>query len=111
VTVKSIPTNREDVAALVKRGEGEAPEFKRSTGELREAMQTLCAFLNGSRGTVLFGVRPEGTLEGQDVSDKAIREIAQAAARLEPPAQVSIERIKVKEGREIVAASPAEEAG
>lgn len=102
MTVKSIPTTQEEVAALVKRGEGEALEFKRTTGELREAMQTLCAFLNGSGGVVLFGVRTEGTVEGQEVSDKTIREIAQYAARFEPPAQVSIERIVVKEGREVV---------
>lgn len=103
MTVKSIPTTPEEVAALVKRGEGETLEFKRSTGKLQEAMQTLCAFLNGSGGTVLFGVRPEGAVEGQDVTDKTIREIAQSAARFEPPAQVSIQRIKVKEGREVVA--------
>jgi len=44
------------IADLVKQGEGSALEFKRSTGELKEAMKTLCAFLNGTGGTVLVGV-------------------------------------------------------
>ncbi|MFQ5745326.1 MAG: RNA-binding domain-containing protein [Acidobacteriota bacterium] len=102
MTAVSMPTTMEQVAALVKRGEGETLEFKRSTGELKEGMRTLCAFLNGSGGTLLFGVRPEGAIVGQDVSDKTIREIAHAATRFEPPAQISIERIQVKEGLEVV---------
>jgi ATP-dependent DNA helicase RecG len=105
VTVKSIPTTRDDVAALVKRGEGEVLEFKRSTGELREAMQTLCAFLKGSGGTVLFGVRPEGTLEGQDVSDKTIREIAQAFERFEPPVNAHVKRVPADKSKEGLAIS------
>ena len=50
---------------LVTRGEGQKLEFKRSTGELREALHTVCAFLNADGGKVLFGVRPDGTLMGQ----------------------------------------------
>ncbi|MBI2060371.1 MAG: putative DNA binding domain-containing protein [Nitrospirae bacterium] len=98
----AIPKSTKQLAALVKQGEGTTLEFKRSTGELKEGMQTLCAFLNVSGGTVLFGVRPEGTIEGQDVSDKTLRDIAQAAARFEPPAHVAIERIKIKVGRMVV---------
>jgi len=66
-------------------------------------MQTLCAFLNGSGGTVLFGIRPDGAVEGQAVSDKTIREIAQAVERFEPPAYVSTGRIRLQGGREAVA--------
>jgi ATP-dependent DNA helicase RecG len=91
-----------ELTALLKKGEGQDLEFKRSTGELKEAMQTLCAFLNGAGGTVLFGVRADGTAEGQDVTDQTIRDIAQAADRLEPPAHVAIQRVKVKSGREVI---------
>lgn len=100
-----IPANAKQLAALVKEGEGPALEFKRSTGELKEGMRTLCAFLNGSGGTVLFGVRPEGAIEGQAVSDQTLRDVAQAADRFEPPANVSIHRIKLKENREVLALS------
>lgn len=105
MTAKGIPANVKQLAAMVKKGEGPALEFKRSTGELKEGMQTLCAFLNGSGGIVLFGVRPEGTIEGQAVSDQTLRDVAQAADRFEPPAHVSIDRIKVKAGRELVLAA------
>ena len=105
VTTVESPANAKQLAALVEEGEGPALEFKRSTGELKEGMQTLCAFLNGSGGTVLFGVRPEGTIEGQAVSDQTLRDIAQAADRFEPPAHVSIHRVKLKAGREVVVAA------
>lgn len=99
MTAIGIPANAKQLTALVKKGEGPALEFKRSTGELKESMQTLCAFLNGSGGILLFGVRPDGTIDGQAVSDQTLRDIAQAADRFEPPAHVSIHRIKVKAGR------------
>lgn len=66
-------------------------------------MQTICAFLNASGGIVLFGIRPDGAIEGQDVSDQTLRDVAQAADRFEPPAHVSTHRIKVKESREVIA--------
>jgi len=56
-------------------------------------MQTLCAFLNGGGGTVLFGVRPDGRIEGQQVSDQTLRDVAQAAQRFEPPADLKLQRL------------------
>lgn len=91
------------IADLVKQGEGPALEFKRSTGELREAMQTLCAFLNGPGGTVLVGVWPNGTLGGQDVSDQTLHDIAQASDRFEPAAHLAIHRVRLASGKEVVA--------
>ncbi|MBI4676027.1 MAG: putative DNA binding domain-containing protein [Elusimicrobia bacterium] len=102
MTAVGIPANAKQIALLVKEGEGPALEFKRSTGELKEGMRTLCAFLNGSGGTLLFGVRPDGTIEGQEVSDQTLRDVAQAADRFEPPAHVSIHRVKVKSGRDVI---------
>ena len=101
------PANRTELNALAQQGEGQALEFKRSTGELREGLQTVCAFLNGAGGTVLFGVRPDGGVEGQQVSDQTLHEIAQAAERFEPPAHVSIHRIEVQAGREVIAVAVA----
>src|SRR5262245_55991903 len=87
---------------LVAGGEGPTLEFKRSTGELREALQTLCAFLNGDGGTVLFGVRPDGTVIGQEVSDQTLREITQAMDGFEPPARIPIDRLQLESGREVL---------
>jgi len=102
MTAAGIPTNAKRLAALVKEGEGPTLEFKRSTGELTEGMHAVCAFLNGFGGIVLFGVRPDGAVEGQQASDQTIREIAQAADRFEPPAHVSIQRVKTRAGRDVV---------
>ena len=99
----AVPSDAKELAALVCQGEGSTLEFKRSTGELKGGMQTLCAFLNADGGTVLFGVRSDGRLEGQEVADRTLRDIAQAADRFEPPAHVSIHRIKVGAGRAVVA--------
>lgn len=103
MTAILIPTNAEQLAALVKEGEGPALEFKRSTGEMKEGMQTLCAFLNVSGGTVLFGVRQDGATEGQEVTDNTLNDIAQATGRFEPPAHISVQRIKVKTSRTVIA--------
>ena len=99
------PIGVKDIARLASQGEGTSLEFKRTTGELKEGMHTLCAFMNGSGGTLLFGVRPDGTIEGQAVSDQTLRDVAQAANRFEPPAHVSIHKVKVKTGRDVVLVS------
>lgn len=99
MTARGIPANAKQLSALVKEGEGPALEFKHSTGELKAVMHTLCAFLNGTGGTVLFGVRPDGAIEGQEVFEQTLRDIARAADRFEPPAHVSIHRLKVKAAR------------
>jgi ATP-dependent DNA helicase RecG len=88
---------------LVANGEGPTLEFKRSTGELREGLRTLCAFLNGDGGTVIFGVRLDGTLVGQEVSDQTLRDLARAFDGFEPPARIDIERVRLDSGREVLA--------
>jgi len=93
---------KREIVALLPQGESDSIEFKRSTGEMKEAMQTLCAFLNGSGGMVLFGVRPDGTAEGQKVSDQTLRDIAQGLDRFEPPVNVPVERLPIDKGREIL---------
>lgn len=52
--------------------ENETTEHKRSTSELREAMESVAAILNKhGAGTLYFGVRPsDGEVVGQDVSEK-----------------------------------------
>jgi ATP-dependent DNA helicase RecG len=103
MTETAVPMDRKHLSALAREGEGPTLEFKRSTGELKGAMQTLCAFLNGSGGTVLFGVRPDGRAEGQEVSDQTLRDIAQAGERFEPPADFTLQRLRVGPGREVLA--------
>ena len=49
-----------ELRALVAEGESERLDFKKTTGELKSGLQTICAFLNGSGGSVLFGVTDAG---------------------------------------------------
>jgi ATP-dependent DNA helicase RecG len=84
--------NLSTIKRLTAQGEGPQLEFKRSTGELREGLQTVCAFLNGDGGRVIFGVKPDSTLLGQDVSDQTSREIAQALDGFDPPAHLETDR-------------------
>ena len=105
MTIIRIPTNAKQLAALVKEGEGPTLEFKHSTGEMKEGMQTICGFLNSKGGTVLFGVDRKGNMAGQDVSEKTIHEAAASFNKLEPPASVKVERVKMRSGREVLALS------
>ena len=92
------PRDLKELAALVKLGEGRVLEFKRSTGELKEGMQTLCAFLNGSGGMVLFGIRPDGTAEGQQVTPQVAAVLAAATQDTKSREEIQkIARIKDRE--------------
>ena len=89
---------RPDLKKLLAKGESETLEYKRSTGELREAMQTLCAFANRAGGKVVIGVKPDGKPVGQQVSDQTLHEIAVARERFEPPMDFELERVEVTPG-------------
>ena len=45
-----------DIQSLVAQGKGFNIEFKLTTGELRQGLETICGFLNSGGGRVLFGV-------------------------------------------------------
>ena len=50
----------EELTKLVAEGESDRVEFKGTTGQRGEACRTLCAFLNGDGGTIVFGVSCKG---------------------------------------------------
>jgi ATP-dependent DNA helicase RecG len=75
---------------VIRQGESDTLEFKKSTGQLKAAMETLCAFLNNHGGTVLIGVDGQGRMLGQDVTDATQQEIANELKKIEPPAQIQI---------------------
>ncbi len=88
--------------ALVASGESETLEFKKITGERREALHTLCAMLHHRGGRVLFGVDPNGRVLGQQVADRTIEELAQEIQLLDPPAFPQIDRVDVHPGRQVI---------
>lgn len=82
-----------EIEALVRRGESETTEFKKTTGQLARAAETICGFLNGLGGVVVIGVSPDKEITGQTVSDSTLQDVAQCLRRFEPPAPVQMERI------------------
>lgn len=78
-----------DLQQLVEQGESDRLEFKRSTGELREAAETLCGFLNEQGGRALFGVANNGRILGQQIADSTLQDVGNTLHRLEPSVHVT----------------------
>src|SRR5215475_10757752 len=95
----------DQIIAWAASGESETLEFKRTTGERREATRTLCAMLNHRGGRVLFGIEANGRVVGQQVSDHTIEEVAQELRAIDPPAFPTIDRVPLGNGREVLAVS------
>ncbi|MBI2567947.1 MAG: putative DNA binding domain-containing protein [Candidatus Schekmanbacteria bacterium] len=87
---------------LIAGGESETLELKRSTADLRRAGESLCAFLNGEGGQVVIVVAPDGKINGQQVMDSTLRDVAAMLGRFEPPARVEMDRVDVREGRAVI---------
>ena len=101
--------NLEILNGLIAGAEGGTVEFKETTGQLERGMETLCAFLNGTGGTVLFGVTDKGKIIGQEVSDKTKRDIAETIRRIEPFATIDISYTDIPGTNKSVIALSAEE--
>jgi len=54
---------------LIQSGESETLEFKKSTGEWKEVIETISAFANTRGGVILTGIKPK-TNQGSDVCEK-----------------------------------------
>lgn len=83
--------------------ETETLEFKKSTGELKEAMQSICAILNKHQcGELYFGVKPDGTVVGQVVTEESLREVSQKIKNfIEPRIYPEIRKV-VLDGRDCI---------
>ena len=59
--------------------ETEQVEFKKSIGELKEAVISISAILNKhENGTLYFGVKSDGTVIGQEINEESLRKVSQA---------------------------------
>lgn len=95
----------QQIRVLAASGESESLEFKTTTRTRREAARTVCAFLNQGGGQVLFGVTPDGTVVGQQVSERTIEEVSAELQRINPPAFPMIERVQVDSENEVIVVS------
>ena len=87
----------EEIKSLIRNDETRTLELKKTTGELKDGMQSACAFLNTSGGWLFFGIAPT-TLEivGQQVTDNTRREIAHELTKIEPAISVEVEYVGVE---------------
>lgn len=66
--------------------ETETMEFKKTTAELNEACISIGAILNKHGvGTLYFGVKNNGDVVGQDVSEKTLRDVSQKISQSVKP--------------------------
>ncbi len=93
---------QDEFSAIVAGGESEGVEFKTSTGQRSEAARTVCGMLNGRGGFVLFGVRDDASVVGQQVGARTIEEVIDSIRRIEPFVLLTPERIEVGGGREAI---------
>ena len=95
----------DDIKDLIKIDETRTVELKKTTGELKDGMHSLCAMLNSDGGYVIFGIAPK-TLKiiGQMVSDKTRQEIAWELRKIEPCVNVAVEYVTVPDtdGQQVV---------
>ena len=92
----------EELTKLVAEGESDRVEFKGTTGQRGEACRTLCAFLNGDGGTIVFGVSCKGKLTGQLVSDETKKDLARAFCDFEPGIEIPTEYVDVDESHQAI---------
>jgi ATP-dependent DNA helicase RecG len=88
---------------MEKLKENEQVELKKSTSEIKEAVIAVSAILNKHcKGTLYFGVKNDGTIAGQDISEKTIRDISRAIAEnIEPKIYPEITSVRIR-GRNCV---------
>ena len=96
-------TDANDIDNMIAGGESETCEWKKSTGQLHRAGETLCAFLNAKGGTVLFGVDDSGVVVGQTVTEKTRRQVSDTLAKIQPQAQIHMEEIPVENSLTVIA--------
>lgn len=76
--------------------ESEKRELKKSTSELKEAVVSIAAILNKHQmGDLYFGIRNDGAVIGQIVTDKTLRDISKTISdHIEPKVYPVVEKLK-----------------
>lgn len=82
---------------MTKFQENETTELKKSTSELKEAVISIVAMLNKhQRGEIWFGIKNDGSVAGQQVSDKTIRDVSKSIAdHVEPRIYPVVEQVTI----------------
>lgn len=77
--------------------ETEELEFKKTTGELHDAMKDIAAILNKhGQGTLYFGILPSGEVKGQQVVESTLRDISRVVSEsIKPQINPQIQKITI----------------
>ena len=95
--------DRVSVEALLKGGETETVEFKKSTAEHERALETVCGMANQRGVVVLFGVAPDGRVPGQQVSERTLERLAQALDDIRPQPSYTLQQVLIDGDRKVLA--------
>jgi len=86
-----------DFKRLISKGESETIEFKKSTGEWKEIIETMSAFSNTKGGNILIGVSDKEKVIGIQIGKKTIEDLANKIKENTDPKifpSISVENIK-----------------
>jgi ATP-dependent DNA helicase RecG len=86
------------ITKLTSDGESETLEFKKSTSELKEGVISIAAILNKhQKGTLYFGIKNDGTVTGQEISEKTLRDISKSISdSIEPKIYPEISKVHIE---------------
>ena len=83
--------------------ESETLEFKKTTGELKPAMISISAILNKHGiGTLFFGIKPDGEISGQEVSESSIRDVSRQIYESIHPQIYPVIREEILDGKHLI---------
>lgn len=86
----------DSIKELIKNDETRTVELKKTTGELKDAMHSVCAMLNSDSGYVIIGIAPKSLkIIGQQVTDATRQEIAREIRKLEPFVDMPVQYIDI----------------
>ncbi|MBQ6503403.1 MAG: putative DNA binding domain-containing protein [Flexilinea sp.] len=83
--------------------ETEQVEFKKSTGELKEGVISIASILNKHEsGDLYFGIKNNGDVIGQEISDSTLRDVSQAIRMNIKPALYPMIEKQIYAGLDVV---------
>ncbi len=96
--------SKDDLLELIKTGEGYTLEFKESLNS--SIGKEICAFANASGGTILLGVKDNGSIKGYRLNNTDSSKIQNIVRNMDPSFNVMVEQVSdivivyVSEGKE-----------
>ena len=83
-------------------GESETVEFKATTAELDRPARTIAGMANQSGGLIVFGVKPDGEVAGQDVTERTLEKVAAQISRVSPRPICSVTTLAIEDRSSLV---------